>query len=139
MSCIHSLPALIDRIVIYKDGKCHEHSVKIRSTSEKHHCKQSGKREVKMHSSLNAHILLTALLAASACIAHAAPKFASRVYNYQGSLSIKDDMTGQIIRDTNSTSDQTTDAPSDDLTEQEAACWKQIVESSGECSGGSNP
>ena len=65
-------------------------------------------------------------------IAQAAPSktdVLSKVFNYQGMLSIKDDRTGEIIKaDGNQTEPVT--AP-EDLAEAEAACWNMINEQSG--------
>lgn len=51
----------------------------------------------------------------------------SKVFNYQGEMPIKDENTGQLIKND---SNSTTETPSE-LEDAEAACWQLINEQTG--------
>lgn len=51
----------------------------------------------------------------------------NKVFNYQGEMPIKDENTGQLIKND---SNSTTESPSE-LADAEAACWQLINEQTG--------
>lgn len=53
-----------------------------------------------------------------------------KVFNYEGSLPIKDDRTGEVIKE-DDTIPMSDTSPSSNQTIDEAACWNLIVEQSG--------
>lgn len=66
---------------------------------------------------------------------YAAPKeltALNKVFNYQGSLPIKDDRTGEVIKNQDNQTEVTTELPFDQA-QAEAACWMLINERSGKC------
>lgn len=57
----------------------------------------------------------------------------TKVFNYQGSLPIKDERTGELIKqDSNETEAIEKPLTDQELSEAEAACWKLINGGSGE-------
>lgn len=75
-------------------------------------------------------LLFAALHFHEVCGAPRDPTNSNKVFNYQGSLPIRDDRVEEVIKNQANDTGVTTNLPFDQG-EAEAACWKMINEQSG--------
>lgn len=84
-----------------------------------------------MHSSITISLLIVGTL--NFYQVNAAPRedvMLNKVFNYQGSLPIKDDRTEEVIKTEVNSTELSVDSAAD-LAAAEAACWKLLNEQSG--------